>query len=273
MRTILLATAAATLLSSLALAVPASAQQGSYQASCRNTSNNGGMLTAECGDGRGGFRTTTINASQCRGDISNNGGTLVCNGATATGGQNVAQTNNNGRGNDNYGRGNDNNGRNYGNNDRRDDNGRRNNNDVAVAAGAGLVAGAMIGNANAEHRLYAPGYAYPTYGQSGYGDPRSDPRYAQGGYAYGRQGGQWMPIAQRGQWLEQRIDQGARQGTLSRREVRGLRQELTDLETTEARYRRGGLQNWEMADLDKRFDLLASRIRYERATDNGYRNR
>ena len=152
--------------------------------------------------------------------------------------------------------------------DRRD-----NNNDAALAGVAGLAVGAALAG-NGGVRLYAPGYAYPVYGQSGYGDPRSDPRYAQGGYAYGRTSGQWVPISQRVQWLDQRIDRGAQEGTLDRGDVRSLRRELAGLQSVESRYRRNGLQAWEMADLDKRFDRLASRIQYERTDgDNSPNNR
>jgi hypothetical protein len=142
----------------------------------------------------------------------------------------------------------------------------RRNSDVA----AGLVVGATITGANGSVRLYAPGYAYPAYGQAGYGDPRSDPRYAQGGYAYGRPQGQWVPISQRSEWLDQRINRGAQEGTLDRGDVRSLRRELAGLQTIEVRYSRGGMRPWQMADLDKRFDALASRIHYERTDgDNG----
>jgi hypothetical protein len=251
MRTILMASAAAALVSSLGFAVPASAQTGSYQQSCRNVQNSNGTLSAECSDGRGGYRSSSLSSSQCRGDIGNNGGMLSCNGANATGGQSVS---NNNRG---------------ASNDRRDNN--NNNNNVAIAGAAGLVAGVALANGG---HLYAPGYAYPTYGQTGYGDPRRDPRYAQGGYAYGHANGQWMPIAQRAQWLDQRINRGSQEGTLDRGDVHSLRQELTGLERLETRYQRSGMQGWEMADLDKRFDALASRIQYERTDgDNGRNDR
>lgn len=149
--------------------------------------------------------------------------------------------------------------------ERRDDH----NTDAALAGVTGLAVGAAIAGNGGAVRLYAPGYAYPVYGQAGYGDPRSDPRYAQGGYAYGRNNGQWVSISDRVQWLDRRIDRGAQEGTLDRREARSLRRELTSLQRTEYGYRRGGLQAWEMADLDQRFDRLASRIRYER-TDGDY---
>jgi hypothetical protein len=224
MRSILLATAAAALVGGLALSLPASAQsrtfQGSFQGSCRNVHTTNGVLTADCADGHGAYRTSSINSSQCRGDIGNSAGLLRCNGATAIGGNVVSTSNNRGQGG----------------------------------------------------RLYGPGYAYPAYGQPGYGMPQTDPRYAQGGYAYGRATGQWMPIAQRVEWLNQRISRGAQEGTLDRGEVHSLRNDLTALQTMENRYRRQGMQGWQMADLDKRFDVLASRIQYERTDGDNGRN-
>lgn len=249
MRSILIATTAAALLGGFGFSAPASAQSGSFQSSCRNVQSSNGTLTAECSDGRGSYRSSSINASQCRGDIGNSSGMLSCNGANGVGGSVVSDNNNRGSNND-----------------------RRNNGDAAAAGAAGFVAGALVGNAVASNNghLYAPGYAYPAYGQAGYGNPRSDPRYAQGGYAYGHANGRWMPIAQRTQWLDQRINRGAQEGTLDRNDVRSLRRELAQLQQTENRYSRGGMQRWEMADLDKRFDVLASRIQYERTDgDNG----
>ncbi|MDB5460640.1 MAG: hypothetical protein JWO72_2381 [Caulobacteraceae bacterium] len=273
MRAILLASAtAATILTGFGSGGPALAQRGSrstpapgpessqgsgqaagsFQQSCRNTQTAGGVLTAECADSNGRFHVSSIPFAQCRGDIGNNNGMLACNGASATGGSLVA-TDNNG--------------------DRRNNNNDRNNGNDALAAGAaGAVAGALLGNAFGNRNnnggsppaLYAPGYAYPAYGDPRYGDPRYDPRFGQGGYAEGRPAGQWMPIAQRAQWLDRRIDRGLQEGSLDRGEARGLRQELYSLEERESRYRRQGMQRWMMSDLDRRFDDLAARIRYER---------
>ncbi len=64
---------------------PAFAQpSGSYGASCRVVSASGGMLTAQCADIHGGSHTSTIPYTRCHGDIGNNNGVLVCNGAVAT---------------------------------------------------------------------------------------------------------------------------------------------------------------------------------------------
>ena len=84
-----------------------------------------------------------------------------------------------------------------------------------------------------------------------------------------------MPIEDRAQWLDQRIDRGVREGSLDRGDVARLRRALTDLETLERSYRRRGLQTWMRADLDKRFDQLAARIQYARndgaGRNDGYR--
>jgi hypothetical protein len=58
---------------------------GSYIQSCRNiVSLDGGFITAECADARGQFDVSYIKAADCKGDIGNQNGLLVCNGAVAT---------------------------------------------------------------------------------------------------------------------------------------------------------------------------------------------
>lgn len=74
----------------------------------------------------------------------------------------------------------------------------------------------------------------------------------------------WQSINQRQAQLERRIDQGVRNGSLSRREATRLRSEFNTLERLERQYRRGGLSAWERNDLDRRFDRLAAQIRAER---------
>lgn len=83
---------------------------------------------------------------------------------------------------------------------------------------------------------------------------------------YGQNYSAWQSINQRQDNLERRIDRGVRDGSLTRREAALLRDEFRDLERLEARYRRsdGRLTAWERADLDRRFDALSARIRYER---------
>ena len=74
----------------------------------------------------------------------------------------------------------------------------------------------------------------------------------------------WNSINQRQDNLERRIDMGVRNGTLTRNEAMRLRGEFRDLERLEMSYRRGGLNNWERADLDRRFDRLSWQVRSER---------
>ena len=105
MKIAMLAAGAAT---ALALLTPmtASAQrgggynqpQGSYLRSCNDISVRGGRLYAECTDMRSNRQTSSIDASSCRGDISNNNGLLSCNGATGRfeGRNNGGWTGNNG---------------------------------------------------------------------------------------------------------------------------------------------------------------------------------
>ncbi|MES2754994.1 MAG: hypothetical protein V4659_10050 [Pseudomonadota bacterium] len=64
--------------------------------------------------------------------------------------------------------------------------------------------------------------------------------------------------------LDTRIDQGVRNGSLTRPEAARLRTDFRGLVSLEQRYRRNGLSNWERTDLNRRFDALSARIRYER---------
>ena len=75
----------------------------------------------------------------------------------------------------------------------------------------------------------------------------------------------WQSINERQAHLDQRIDVGVRNGSLTRREAANLRAEFRDLARLEARYRSSyGLSLAERRDLDRRFDALSARIRYER---------
>ncbi|ADL00188.1 hypothetical protein MMB232_00871 [Brevundimonas subvibrioides] len=82
--------------------------------------------------------------------------------------------------------------------------------------------------------------------------------YANAGY------GNWQAINARQANLDRRIDQGVRNGALSRREATRLRSDFNGLLRLEANYRRGGLTAWERSDLDRRFDRLSAQIRIER---------
>lgn len=88
------------------------------------------------------------------------------------------------------------------------------------------------------------------------------------------QGG-WRPIAQRQANLDQRIDQGIRSGRLNRPEARRIQNELRQLDRLEAQYRRSnGLSMSERRDLDRRYDALSARVRFEkndRQNGRGYR--
>ncbi len=77
--------------------------------------------------------------------------------------------------------------------------------------------------------------------------------------------GNWRPIAQRQANLDQRIDQGIRSGRLNRPEARRIQTEFRQLNQLENRYRRSnGLSISERRDLDRRYDALSARVRYEK---------
>ncbi|KTF68137.1 hypothetical protein ACNFJ7_16000 [Sphingomonas sp. HT-1] len=83
------------------------------------------------------------------------------------------------------------------------------------------------------------------------------------------QGG-WQNINARQDRLEQRINQGIRSGALSRREATRIRNEYRGLVRLEARYRasRPGLTMQERRDLDRRYDVLSAKVRYEKQDRN-----
>lgn len=74
----------------------------------------------------------------------------------------------------------------------------------------------------------------------------------------------WQPINARVANLDRRIDVGVRNGSLTRGEANRLRGEFRQIVRLEQRYRQGGLSQWERRDLDRRFDALSQRIRWER---------
>jgi hypothetical protein len=102
----------------------------------------------------------------------------------------------------------------------------------------------------------AQSYGGHNNGHNGYGPNR--PPVVSAGY------GNWQSINQRQVNLDRRIDQGVRNGSLSRREATRLRAEFNGIARLEASYRRGGLSAWERNDLDRRFDRLSASIRSER---------
>lgn len=76
----------------------------------------------------------------------------------------------------------------------------------------------------------------------------------------------WVSIHQRKMQIERRIEQGIRSGALTRGEARSLTAQFHNLERLEARYRASGhgLTRAERVDLDRRYDALAARVRYEK---------
>ncbi|MDO1559589.1 hypothetical protein Q0812_09135 [Brevundimonas sp. 2R-24] len=126
----------------------------------------------------------------------------------------------------------------------------------------------------------AVGMAAPALAQSSVGFSIS---VGNPGYGYGHRGyhrdydrgydRDWVNINQRQAQLDRRIDQGIRNGQITRQEAYRLRAEFRQIAMLEARYRRTGrgLDYRERADLDYRFDRLAQRIRYERRDGDRYR--
>lgn len=104
--------------------------------------------------------------------------------------------------------------------------------------------------------LAAASVAVPAMAQN-YGPQHRAPAYAQ------NQSG-WQNISQRKYQIDRRIDQGERNGQLSRREATRLRAELNALVRLERSYMRGGLSYRERAELDHRYDRLSVQIRMER---------
>jgi hypothetical protein len=88
-----------------------------------------------------------------------------------------------------------------------------------------------------------------------------------GGDGWQDRHGVWISVNARQRELDDRIDAGVRSGRLTTREARNLRREYRHIAQLERRYRRNGLSGSERADLDLRFDRLATHIRWE-ATDN-----
>ena len=81
----------------------------------------------------------------------------------------------------------------------------------------------------------------------------------------------WNAIAQRKYNLDRRIDRGVQTRQLSYREASRLKDELNSLVRLERQYQRGGLTRWERQDLDRRYDRLSAKVRYERNDHNGRR--
>lgn len=83
-------------------------------------------------------------------------------------------------------------------------------------------------------------------------------------FAQGSRYSDWQPLSLRQDRIERRIDQGMRSGELTRREARQLRYQFNDLLRLEARYDRDGLNYREREDLQRRYDDLSRRVRFEK---------
>ncbi len=92
------------------------------------------------------------------------------------------------------------------------------------------------------------------------------------GHGYEQNYNGWNAISQRKHNLDRRIDQGVRNRQLSHREASRLQDELNSLVRLERQYMRGGLTRWEREDLDRRYDRLSAKVRYERNDYNGRRH-
>jgi hypothetical protein len=124
-----------------------------------------------------------------------------------------------------------------------------------IGAASALALGATAASAQSYGDRY-DGYRQDSYRQDNY---RGDG--ARGAY---------VSIDQRMAQLDRRIDRGVRDGTLNRREAYRLRTEFQQIVRLQARYRADGLNGWERADLDRRFDILSNQIRAERHDEYGY---
>ena len=261
--------------------VPVQAQSGrmspaqSLGGSCRAvTTLDSGYVTAECRDGQGRYRWSSVYYPQCRTSLANRDGMLYCAGARTNGGAYVQQ-----------------------------DTGAQ-----VAAAVIGAVAGAIFGdNDNNGGAQWAPinqrQAQLDARIDAGVRDrsltareaarlradfkslERREASYRRNGLTYEeradldrrfdalslrirdqRTDGQtgWAPINQRQAQLDARIGAGVRDRSLTRQEAARLRSEFQALARLEVTYRRGGLTNAERADLDHRFDLLSSRIKSQR---------
>lgn len=77
----------------------------------------------------------------------------------------------------------------------------------------------------------------------------------------------WVSINQRQATLDHRIDQGIQNGSLNRNEAIKLRGEFRYIAALETQYRRsnGVFTQAEKADLDRRMNVLAAKIRVQRS--------
>ena len=127
-----------------------------------------------------------------------------------------------------------------------------------VIAGLAAVTLAATFAGAAQAQPYGQGYGYgPGHGY-GYGHGIQAPR-------------EWHPIERRIMHIDRQIERGLQRGDLTRREAVFLRRDLDSLIRLERQYAYTGrgLSYAEMADLDRRFDVLAQRVRFERRDPEG----
>ncbi|MGN6820074.1 MAG: hypothetical protein ACTHJR_15520 [Sphingomonas sp.] len=76
----------------------------------------------------------------------------------------------------------------------------------------------------------------------------------------------FAPANNRAQMIELRINQGVRSGALNRREGFKLQNELRGIQRLEYRYSMSGgrLDLRERADLNRRYDVLSSKVRFDK---------
>lgn len=91
-------------------------------------------------------------------------------------------------------------------------------------------------------------------------------------HGYGQNYNGWQSINERKYNLDRRIDQGVRTRQLSNREASRLKNELNSLVRLERQYQRDGLNRRERNELDRRYDSLSAKVRYERNDNNGRRH-
>lgn len=120
---------------------------------------------------------------------------------------------------------------------------------ISIAATAAALVAANPANAQ-----WSRGYDQPGYGRS------YDPGYAQRGE---------NPRLRQIAFM---IERGERSGSLDRREVRSLRDELRDIQRMDARMRYSGYgyDRGEMYRLDQRIDRLEYRLRRAQFADNRF---
>ncbi len=78
--------------------------------------------------------------------------------------------------------------------------------------------------------------------------------------------GAFAPVNDRAQMIQLRIEQGMRSGALNRMEAVRLQNELRGVQTLEYRYRISGgrIDLRERADLDRRYDALSAKVKFQK---------